>query len=148
MEAIENGYRTQRKQKGGAIMKKVIYYLSPFVIIPLIFMMLALLEGAEILKSIVPYLMFATLFLFSVVIGLLSPIKTKFDYIMTAAVPISVFLSLFVALLFDEGCDGMPQLSLSHALNMEYYKIWLPIVAIMTVITFVASFKPIRISKK
>ena len=39
---------------------------------------------------------------------------------------------------------------LDYGINgaMEYYKIWLPIIAIMTVITFVASFKPIRISKK
>ena len=129
-------------------MKKTIYYLSPFVIIPLIFSMLTLLENAEILKFIVPYFMFAILFLFSVAIGILSPAKAKFDYIMSAAVPISCFLTLFIALFFDEGCDGTPQLSIHHALNMEYYKVWLPMALIMMVITFVASFKPIRISKR
>lgn len=128
-------------------MKKTMYYLSPFVMIPLIFTVLTLLETVEALKFIAPYFMFAALFLFSAVIGVLSPGKTKFDYAMTAAVPISVFLSLFVALLFDKGCNGDPQLSLHHALNVEYYQIWLPIVAVMTIITFVASFQPIRISK-
>jgi len=41
----------------------------------------------------------------------------------------------------------MPQLLLNHVLNMEYYKVWLPISILMAVITFVASFKSIRLSK-
>ena len=129
-------------------MKKTIYYFSPFVIIPIIFLIATLLESVEILKPTAPFFLFTALFIFSLAIGVLSPTKTTFDYAITAIIPCSVLLSLFVGLFFDEGCDGKPQLSLSHALNMEYYKIWLPIVAIMTVITFIASFKPIRISKK
>ena len=88
--------------------------------------------------------MFAALLLFSVVIGILSLTKTKFDYIMTVIVPISVLVPLFVFLLFDEGCDGKPQFSLHHALNMEYYKTWLPVALVMMAITFIASFKPVR----
>ena len=125
-------------------MKKTAYYISPFVIVPIFFLIASLLESAEILKTIVPYFMFGTLFLFAVVIGMLSPLKAKFDYIMTAIVPLSVFFALFISLLFDDGCDGMPQFSLSHALNIEYYRSWLPIALVMMVITFVFSFKPIR----
>ena len=125
-------------------MKKTAYYLSPFVIVPIIFLIATLLENAEILKPIVPYFMFVALFLFAVVIGILSPLKAKFDYIMTAIVPLSVFFALFISLLFDDGCDGTPQFSLSHALNIEYYRSWLPIALVMMVITFVFSFKPIR----
>jgi ABC-type spermidine/putrescine transport system permease subunit I len=66
------------------------------------------------------------------------------DYIITAFIPLSVFLALFVALLFDEGYDGSSRFSLSHALNIEYYRIWLPIAIIMMVVTFVFSFEPIR----
>ena len=74
----------------------------------------------------------------------LSPAKTKFDCIITVIVPLAVLASLFVMLFFDEGCNGKPQLSLSHALNMEYYYPWFVIAAIMMAIVFVCSFKPIR----
>ena len=125
-------------------MKKAVYYFSPFVIVPIIFLITALLESVGILEPIVPYFVFASLFLFAVLIGIMSQSKAKFDYIMTAFIPLSVFLTLFVSLIFDKGCDGTPQLSLSHALNVEYYRAWLPIAIIMTAITFVFSFQPIR----
>ena len=129
-------------------MKKAIYYVSPFVIIPIIFLITTLLESVEMLNPIAPYFVFASLFLFAVLIGTISQSKLKFDYIITAFIPLSVFLALFVSLLFDEGCDGKPQFLIDHALNMEYYKPWLPIVLSMVIVTFVASFKPIRILKK
>ena len=125
-------------------MKRTIYYFSPLIIIPGIFLAVTLLESMKILKSITPFFLFAALFLFSALFGMLSPAKARFDLVITAFVPISMFLALFIFLFFDEGCDGTPQLSLHHALNMEYYKVWLPIALIMTVITFIFSFKPIR----
>jgi hypothetical protein len=125
-------------------MKKAIYYVSPFVIIPIIFLITNLLESVEMLNPIAPYFVFASLFLVAVLIGIISQSKLKFDYIITAFIPLSVFLALFVSLLFDEGCGGTPQFSLRHALNIEYYRIWLPIAIIMMVVTFVFSFKPIR----
>ena len=124
-------------------MKKIIYYFSPFVINPIIFLTATLLESAEILKPIVPYFMFGVLFLFAAVLGIISPSRAKFDYLITIIVPVSVFFALFISLFFDEGCDGTPQLSLSHALNIEYYRSWLPMALVMTVIAFVFSFKPI-----
>ena len=125
-------------------MKKTAYYTSPFVVIPVIFLIVSVLESAEILKPIAPYIMFGALFLFAVVIGIISPSRAKFDFLITIIVPVSVFFALFISLFFDEGCDGTPQFSLSHALNVEYYSSWLPIAIVMTAITFVFSFKPIR----
>ena len=120
-------------------MKKVIYYASPFILFPIIFGVFTLLDEIDIINSnILAVFLFVIFFV----------TNKKFDYLMTVIVPISFLLTIFVALFFDEGCDGTPQLSISHALNMEYYKIWLPIVAVMAIITFVASFKPIRISKR
>ena len=125
-------------------MKKIAYYISPVIIIPIIFLIASLLESAEILKPVVPYFMFGALFLFAAVLGIISPSRAKFDYLITIIVPVSVFFALFISLFFDEGCDGTPQLSLNHALNIEYYRSWLPIALVMTVIAFVFSFKPIR----
>ena len=121
-------------------MKKIAYYFSPFVSFTILFLLATLFPGAEILEAIV----FASLFLFAAVLGIISPSRAKFDYLITIIVPVSAFFALFIALFFDEGCDGTPQLSLSHALNIEYYRAWLPMVLVMTVIAFVFSFKPIR----
>ena len=125
-------------------MKKTIYYFSPLIIVPGILLMTTLLESIEILKPIAPFFLFAAFFMFSFVIGVLSPAKTTFDYAMTVIAPCSVFLSLIIALFLDEGCDGKPQFSLHHALNVEYYKTWLSIVLIMLVIILAFSFKPVK----
>ena len=125
-------------------MKKAIYYLSPMGAILIIFSLVTILENFEVSSSLVPFFTIAALLLFSATIGLFSPAKTLFDYIITATVPASVFLSLFVGLIFDRGCDGTPQLSLSHATNPGYYLAWLPMALIMAAITFAFSFKPLR----
>ena len=130
-------------------MKKIIYYASPFVLFPIICVAYSLLDKIDIINlNILAVFLCVILFVTSAFLGNLSLTKKKFDYLMTIIVPISFLLTLFIALFFDEGCDGKPQLSLHHALNIEYYKVWLPRVAVMAVITFVASFKPIRISKR
>ena len=120
-------------------MKKIAYYISPFVIFTILFLLTPLLNSTEILEFIV----FASPFLFAAVLGIISPSRAKFDYLITIIVPVSAFFALFIALFFDEGCDGTPQLSLSHALNIEYYRSWLPMALVVTVIAFVFSFKPI-----
>ena len=130
-------------------MKKVIYYASPFVLFPIVFLVYALLDRIDIVSyEILAVSWFMVLFSLSLFLGTVSSTNKQFDYLMTGIVPLAFFFALFIALFFDEGCDGTPQLSIYHALNMEYYKVWLPIVAVMTVIAFVASFKPIRIFKK
>ena len=130
-------------------MKKAIYYASPFILFPIIFGIFTLLDEIDIINSnILAILLFVIFSVTTAFLGNLSLTNKKFDYLMTVIVPISFLLTLFVALFFDEGCDGTSQLSIHHALNMEYYKIWLPIVAAMAVTTFVASFKPIRIPKR
>lgn len=120
------------------------HYFSPIVVTPMIFLTATLLENTETLEPVVPFVLFPALLLLAVVVGVLSPLKTKFDYIMTAIVPISVFFSLFIGLFFCEGCDGAPQLSLNHAFNMEYYRSWLPIALVLMILTFIFSFRPIR----
>ena len=118
-------------------MKKIAYYISPFVFFTTLFLLTPLFDWTEILE----FIAFASLFLFAAVLGIISPSRAKFDYLITIIVPVSVFFALFISLFFDEGCDGTPQLSLSHALNIEYYRSWLPMALVVTVIAFVFSFK-------
>ena len=127
---------------------KKFYYAVPFLAFPLVYLLVTAIDGLNIVNTeITRWATVALFLLLSAAVGNLSPAKTRFDVIITALVPISFYLTLFVTLFFDEGCDGGPQLSLSHALNAAYYKQWFFWVAAMTVIAFAASFKPIRIIK-
>ena len=127
-------------------MKKTIYYIAPFAVFPLLVLLINSLDSMEMQSNIWKPLTLILFFLFAALMGTLSPTEKKFDYLMTLLIPAAFLCTLFVSLYFDEGCDGLPQLSLHHALNMHYYRVWLPYVAIMTGITFVTSFKPIRVS--
>ena len=127
-------------------MKKTIYYIAPFAVFPLLVLLINSLDSMEMQSNIWKPLTLILFFLFAALMGTLSPMKKKFDYLMTLLIPAAFLCTLFVLLYFDEGCDGLPQLSLHHALNMHYYRVWLPYVAIMTGITFITSFKPIRVS--
>lgn len=129
-------------------MKKAIYYIAPFVVFPLLVLLINLLDSMEMQSNIGQALTLVLFFMFSALMGTLSPTKKKFDYLITLLTPTAFLCTLFVFLYFDEGCDGLPQLSLHHALNMHYYRVWLPYVAIMTGITFITSFRPIRVAKK
>lgn len=127
-------------------MKKTIYYIAPFAVFPLLVLLINSLDSMEMQSNIWKPLTLVLFFLFAALMGTLSPTERKFDYLMTLLIPAAFLCTLFVLLYFDEGCDGLPQLSLHHALNMHYYRVWLPYVAIMTGITFITSFKPIRVS--
>ena len=129
-------------------MKKTIYYVSPFIVFPLVFLLDDLWKSIYIANyyDVAPVFFKIVAFLFPAIIGSLSTTNKKFDYLMTAIVPLSFFLSLFFALYFEEIYECV-RFSLDHALNMEYYKLWLPNVVVMTAITFVTSFRPIRISR-
>ena len=127
-------------------MKKTIYYIAPFAVFPLLVLLINSLDSMEMQSNIWKPLTLILFFLFAALMGTLSPTERKFDYLMSLLIPAAFLCTLFVLLYFDEGCDGLPQFSLHHALNMHYYRVWLPYVAIMTGITFVTSFKPIRVS--
>ena len=127
---------------------KAIYYIAPFVVFPLLFLLINSLDKMGTNTDTWQALTLMLFFMFSALMGTLSPTEKKFDYLITLLTPTAFLCTLFVFLYFDEGCDGLPQLSLHHALNMHYYRVWLPYVAIMTGITFITSFKPIRVAKK
>lgn len=129
-------------------MKKTIYYIAPFAVFPLLVLLINSLDSMEMQSNIWKPLTLILFFLFAALMGTLSPTERKFDYLMSLLIPAAFLCTLFVLLYFDEGCDGLPQLSLHHALNMHYYRVWLPYVAIMTGITFITSFKPIRLAGK
>jgi hypothetical protein len=117
-----------------------------FIIISSLIFICDFIDRIELVPIIyIKYYIYALFFFAAVIIGNLTITDKRFDYLMALMLPIAVYSTLFVALLFDEGCDGNSQFSLEHALNIEYYIAWGPLVVMMTATTFLASFKSIRI---
>ena len=122
-------------------MKRSLYYVLYFLVIFVSFLICDIIDGTNL-----PILLII-LFLAAITAANLTPTSKSFDYIIIALTPISLYSALFVCLFFDEGCDGTPQLSFHHALNVEYYKAWLPMSIAITAVAFIASFKYIRLLK-
>ena len=130
-------------------MKKVLYYISPFIFFSLIYIADDLVRTIDFFYKhyeIVAILLIIMELLFTALIGSLSTSNKKFDYPMTLILPFSYVLSLFLALFCEEIYDCV-RFSIHHALNIEYYKAHLPMIIALTAIVFSFSFKPIRLSK-
>ena len=128
-------------------MKKALYYLSPFIIFPIWALLSELLLDDLWGIPIVSYIFIGGLLVFSVLIGWFTPVQKKVDLRITFWVPLAFFLTMFIAAFFDTGtCSGEPRLDLGEAFEMSI-RFWF-IYVFMALITFLASFVKIKISKK
>ena len=126
-------------------MKKKIYYASPFIIISVLVLTMDFLHKIGLIEWS-PYILFASLILTSIIFGNLSPTNKKFDYVMTAIVPLSFFLLMFVVGFLDKD-DLETRFHLYKAFRAAFQPSCLLKYLIMALTTFLASFKPIRIIK-
>ena len=128
-------------------MKKSLYYLSPFIIFPIWGLLSELLLDDLWGIPIVSYIFIGGLLVLSVLIGWFTPVQKKVDLRITFWVPLAFFLTMFIAAFFDTGtCSGEPRLDLGEAFEMSI-RFWF-IYVLMALITFLASFVKIKISKK
>ena len=84
----------------------------------------------------------------AVVFGLFSPTHRKFYYLLTAILPVSMFLVCFFAFLFSkDGCSGKiqpyPPEALENAVGASFLLIYFGVM----ILGFVASFRKFRILK-
>ena len=128
------------------MVKKYLYYAAPFIILPILMLLCEILENSDLIPMSV-YVIVAICILFSAVMGNLTPTRKMFDYIMTIVMPLSFFCVMFLAGLFAEGCDGSPKLYVHDALDVAFQPIALQIYLMMGVVTFLASFRAIRVVK-
>ena len=126
-------------------MKKKIYYASPFIIISVLLLTTDFLHKIGLIKMS-PYISTALLILTSIVLGNLSPTNKKFDYLMTAIVPLSFFILMFVVGFLDKS-DLETRFHLYKAFRAAFQPWVLFDCLAMALTTFLASFKPIRIIK-
>ena len=122
-------------------LKKIMYYISPFIFIPCLCLLLGWMS-VEGLININVYGFGVLLFIISAVIGNLSPNDKKFDYLITLLVPLALFLTMFFA--------GFLDTSEFHS-GHDFERGWecavqIPVMYLITAAaTFGASFGPIRI---
>ena len=127
-------------------MKKKLYYVIPFVAVPILLLLCDVLDNKKLLQMN-PYIISAVLLLFSVAMGFFSTTLKTFDYLLTVIMPISLFCFMFV-----EGFLSLSDLDsrfhLYKAVKTAFQPIALQLYFLMAITTFFASFKHFRKIKK
>ena len=126
----------------GISMKKKLYYVIPFVAVPLLLLLCELLNNAKLLQMS-PYILGTLLLLFSLAMGFFSTTHRTFDYLLTAIMPISLFCCMFIAGFLDKS-DLETRFHLYKAVNAAFQPIALQLYFLMAIATFLASFKSFR----
>lgn len=127
-------------------MKKKLYYVLPFVAVPLLLLICDMLDNMNILQMS-SYIGTAVLLFFSVVMGFFSTTNKTFDYLLTAIMPLSFFCCMFVLGFFDMN-DAQTIFSLHKAVKAAFQPICLQLYFLMGITAFLASFKRFRNVKK
>ena len=123
-------------------MKKKLYYVLPFIVVPAIMLFCELLDNTELLKMN-PYILGALLVLSSALFGFFSPSDRSVDYLITLVMPLSLFGFMFVAGFLSKS-DLETRFHLSEAVGTSFQPISLFFYAVMAIIAFVASLKLFR----
>lgn len=123
-------------------MKKKLYYITPFVVVPLSLLLCELLDNTNLLPMSA-YMLGAVLLTFSVIVGFLSPARRIFDYWITAMMPLSLFCCMFVGGFLDKD-DLEARFHFHEAINAALQPVALVLYVLMATATFLASFRYFR----
>lgn len=120
-------------------MKKKLYYVLPFIVVPTLVLLCELLDNIELLKMN-PYILGVFLVLSSAFFGFLSPSDRSVDYLITLVMPLSLFCFMFVGGFLSKS-DLETRFHLSNAVDISFQPIALFFYVAMAIIAFVASLK-------
>ena len=134
-------------------MKKYVYYLSPFLLIPIIlttieyFILNFALTDSNVDKvsTLMRISIIILLLLLCIIFGSISPSTKKFDCIMTVIIPSALCIYLLIAGFINKGSDVM--FDIVHGFRVAFKPFYIMLYPIMAAITFVSSFKTIRITQ-
>ena len=127
-------------------MKQKLYYTAPFIAVPLLLVLCEVLDNMKIWQMS-PYILGAVLLLFCFGYGLFSATHRTFDYLLTAIIPISLFCYLFAVGFLDKN-DLETRFHLYKAVRAVFQPFALRLYFLMAIVTFLASFKPLKNIKK
>ena len=127
-------------------MKKKLYYVTPFVAVPLLLLLCEVLDNMNLLPMS-PYILSAIFLLFSGAMAFFSPSSKTFDYLLTLIMPLSLFLCMFVVGFLGESDLGT-RFHLYKAVDAAFQPIALLLYFLMAIVAFLTSFKHFRDIKK
>ena len=127
-------------------MKKRLYYVMPFVVLAIITQLSSYMDRIDLI-NMNRYIWMAQLLIVSIVRGNITPTNKKFDYLMTFVVPLSYFCICFMLGFLDRGEFGTPAFSVNDGFETAFQSFFVIRYCVMAVVTFLASFKPIRITR-
>lgn len=127
-------------------MKNKLYYVIPFVAVPLLLLICDELDNTE-LFPMTPCTITSLLLIFSVVVGFSSTTHRMFDYLLVAIMPLSLFCFMFVGG-FLSLSEVYNRFNLYKAVKTAFQPIALQLYFLMAITTFLASFKRFRNIKK
>ena len=123
-------------------MKRKLYYLMPFIVVPILMMLFEVLDNADLLKMN-PYIFGGVLALSSAVFGFLSSSKKSVDYLLALIMPLSLFCFMFVVGFLDKDDMG-GRFHIYKAVDAAFQPIVLILYFAMAIITLLASLKYFR----
>ena len=107
----------------------------PFIVVPILMMLLEVLDNAELLKMN-PYILCAVLALSSAIFGFLSPSNKSMDYLLALIMPLSLFCFMFVVGFLDKDDMG-GRFHIYKAVDAAFQPIVLILYFAMAIITLV-----------
>ncbi len=126
-------------------MKQKLYYAIPFVAVPLLIVLFDQIHNIKPLQ-LSPLILGAALLLVSAVMGFFSATQKTFDYLLTALMPLSLFVCMFVAGFLSKD-DTESQFLLYRAFDVAFQPLALLLYVLMAIVTFLASYKHFRYNK-
>ena len=123
-------------------MKKKLYYVIPFIVVPTLMLFCELLDNAELLKMN-PYILGGVLALSSAVFGFLSPSNKSMDYLLALIMPLSFFCTMFVGGFISKSDLGS-RFHIYKAVDAAFQPIALILYFAMAITVSVASLKYFR----
>ena len=123
-------------------MKKKLYYVIPFIVVPILMLLCEILDNAELL-NMNTYVLCGVLALSSAVFGFLSPSNKSMDYLLTLIMPLSLFCTMFVCGFLSKSDLGS-RFHIYRAVDVAVQPIALILYFAMAIIASVASLKYFR----
>ena len=125
--------------------KKGLYYGAPFLLVPGVLLLCEWMDDAGVVKMS-PYILGTVLLLLSVVAGWFSPAAGRFDAAVTAVMPLSLFVCMWIGGFLDRGDLGS-RFRIDRAFAVAFQPISLILYALMALAAFGASWAHFRKGK-
>lgn len=125
---------------------KKLYYFIPFILVPSALLLCEFLDNTGIIKMN-PTIMGIILCLISAIMGNFTPTNKKFDYLISAIMPLSLFVIMFVIGFLDE-TETYSRFDLGIAIKVSTQPPALLMCLGMAFAAFILSFKSFRLIKR